>query len=126
MLKLFRLFVVALAFVAGNASAAGNAFDQAHFDTLLKEGKPFLVVIHADWCPICKAQAPLLSEVLATPEMKPITTLTVDFDKQKNALKSVKATMQSTLILYKGGKEVDRSTGETRKEKIVAFLKQVL
>jgi len=126
MLRSFRLFLVTLLLAGANAMAAGPAYDQSRFDALLQEGKPVLVFVHADWCPICKAQDPLLTEVLQMPEMKPLTLLQVDFDKQKNALKNLKATMQSTLIVYKGGKEVGRSTGETRKEPIVALLRQAL
>ncbi|MBK7900476.1 MAG: thioredoxin family protein [Azonexus sp.] len=126
MLKLFRLFFLGLALVAGQAFAAGVAYDQARFDTLQKEGKPVLVFIHADWCPICKAQDKVLDELLPTPEMKALTVLRVDYDKQKNALRAHKATMQSTLVLYRGGKEIGRLTGETRKDQVAAFLKQAL
>ncbi len=126
MLRLFRLFLATFLFAAGTAFAAGIAFEQGHFDALQKEGKPVLVFVHADWCPICKAQAKVLDEVLPMPELKSLQTLRVDYDKQKNALRNVKATMQSTLIVYKGGKEVARVTGETRKEAIVALLKQAL
>lgn len=126
MLRILRLFLVSFLFASAGAMAAGHAYDQAHFDALQKEGKPTLVVIHADWCPICKAQGPVVNEVLQMPEMKALTMLQVDFDKQKNALKGLKATMQSTLIVFKGGKEVGRSTGETRKDQIVALLRQAL
>ncbi len=128
MLRILRLFLVSFLFASASAGAmaAGHAYDQAHFDALQKEGKPTLVVIHADWCPICKAQGPVVNEVLQMPEMKALTMLQVDFDKQKNALKGLKATMQSTLIVFKGGKEVGRSTGETRKDQIVALLRQAL
>lgn len=126
MLKLFRLFLLGLALVAGQAFAAGVAYDQARFDTLQKEGKPVLVFIHADWCPICKAQDIVLDELLPGPEMKALTVLRVDYDKQKNALRAHRATMQSTLILYRGGKEIGRLTGETRKDQVAAFLKPAL
>lgn len=126
MLRMFRALLALCWVAAMPAFAAGAAYDQARFDALQKEGKPVLVVVHADWCPICKAQGPLLTELLASPELKSLNVLSIDFDKQKNALHNVKATMQSTLIVYKGGKEVDRSTGETRKEQIAALLRKAL
>lgn len=126
MLRFVRYLLALLCIVSLPALAAGPAFEQARFDTLQKEGKPILVVVHADWCPICKAQGAILKDLLATPELKPLNVLTIDFDKQKNALHNVKATMQSTLIVYKGGKEVDRSTGETRKEQVSTMLRKAL
>jgi len=93
---------------------------------LKKEGKPILVVIHADWCPTCRAQAPIISELLGMPEYKSLNALRVDFDGQKDVVKAFKVTMQSTLIVYKGGKEVGRSTGDTRKDSIAALLKKAI
>lgn len=126
MLRFLRCLAVLLSFFVPSAFAGGQAFDQARFDALQQEGKPLLVVVHADWCPICKAQGPVLNELQAMPEFKSLNVMTIDFDKQKNALHKVKATMQSTLIVYKGGKEVDRSTGETRKEQITSLMRKAL
>jgi hypothetical protein len=42
-------------------------------------------------------------------------TFRVDFDTQKDALKMLGVQRQSTLISYKGAKEVGRSTGVTDK-----------
>lgn len=124
MKTLIRSFLMFIAFIASSASAASSNFEQAAFDTLQKEGKPTLVVIHADWCPTCRAQAPIVSELVNTPEFKSINVLRVDFDGQKDVVKAMKATMQSTLIVFKGGKEVGRSTGDTKKESIAALLKK--
>jgi len=55
MQKLTRSFLLLVAFIAGTAFAAPSTFDQLAFDALQKEGKPTLVMIHADWCPTCKA-----------------------------------------------------------------------
>lgn len=122
----FRSLLLLIAFVAGPAFAAPAAFDQATFDTLQKEGKAILVEIQADWCPTCRAQAPVISELLKTPELKGITALRVDFDQQKSVVKAFRATMQSTLIVFKNGKEVGRSTGDTRKDSIAALFKKAV
>jgi len=126
MLKLIRSLILLQFFAAGTALAAGQAFDQAAFDALQKQGKPTLVMIHADWCPTCRAQEPILGELLKTPELQAITALRVDFDKQKAAVKAFKVQYQSTLIVFKGGKEVGRSTGDTKKDGIAALLKKAL
>ncbi|MFA7416570.1 MAG: thioredoxin family protein [Rhizobium sp.] len=125
MLKTFRFLLLSLLF-AGTALAAGAPFDAAKFDALNKEGKPILVAIHADWCPTCKAQDPIVSELLKMPALQGITTLRVDFDKQKDIVKRFKVQYQSTLIVFKDGKEVGRSTGDTNKDSIAALLKKAL
>jgi hypothetical protein len=44
------------------------------------------------------------------------------FDSQKELLRKLKVQKQSTLIVFKGNKEVGRSTGDTKKESIEALL----
>lgn len=126
MCRLIRFLMLLSFFVTGTSLATGQAFDQAVFDTLQKQGKPTLVMIHADWCPTCKAQEPIISELLKTPELQIITALRVDFDKQKVVVKTFKVQYQSTLIVFKDGKEVGRSTGDTKKDSIAALLKKAL
>lgn len=110
----------------GTAWAGDTAFDAATFDALLKQGKPILISVHADWCPTCKAQEPIVAELLATPELQGITALRVDFDSQKDVRKRFRVTYQSTLIVFKGGQEVGRTTGETDKQRIAALLRRAL
>jgi thioredoxin-like negative regulator of GroEL len=126
MFKFIHYFLVIPFLAAGAALAAGQAFDQATFDALQQQGKPTLVMIHADWCPTCKAQEPIISELLKTPELQSITALRVDFDGQKTVVKAFKVQYQSTLIVFKGGKEVGRSSGDTKKDSIAALLKKTL
>ncbi len=126
MFKFFRSLLLFSFFAAGAALAGGQPFDRVAFDALQKQGKPILVTIHADWCPTCKAQEPIVSELLKTPELQGIAALRVDFDQQKDVVKMFKAQYQSTLIVFKGGKEVGRSTGDTKKESIAALLKKAI
>lgn len=126
MFKFIRSLILLQFLVAGTALAADPAFDQAAFDALQQQGKPILVMIHADWCPTCKAQEPIIGELLKTPELQAITALRVDFDKQKTVVKAFKVQYQSTLIVFKGGKEVGRSTGDTRKDSIAALLRKAI
>ena len=83
-------------------------------------------MIHADWCPTCKAQDPPVTELLKTPELQKLTAMRVDFDKQKSVVKAFRASSQSTLIVFKGGKEVGRSTGDTDKDSIAVLLKKAV
>jgi thiol-disulfide isomerase/thioredoxin len=80
----------------------------------------------APWCPTCKAQAPILNELRAEPRFKELQVFSVDFDSQKDALRTFRAQRQSTLIVFKGATEVGRSVGDTDKASIAALLAKSL
>ncbi|HTD03056.1 thioredoxin family protein [Undibacterium sp.] len=124
--KLFLFVLLAVSGAAFAMSIAGQTYTQAEFDSLQKSGKPTLVMVHADWCPTCRAQDPLLLDLLQTPALKGITALSVDFDTQKDVLRSFHVSKQSTLIVFKDGKEVARSTGDTNKDSLASLLKKAL
>ena len=126
MFKFIRSLLLLQFLAVGAALASDQAFNQAAFEALQKQGKPILVMIHADWCPTCKAQEPIIDELLKTPELQSITALRVDFDKQKTVVKAFRVQYQSTLIVFKGGKEVGCSTGDTQKDSIAALLKKAI
>jgi thioredoxin-like negative regulator of GroEL len=125
MINVFRSILLFFMLVT-TGFAGETAFDQAIFDQLQKAGKPVLISIHADWCPTCRAQAPVLAKLLNEGEFKAINALIVDFDQQKDVVKAFNARAQSTLIVFKGGKEVGRSLGDTSEESIKTLLKKAL
>ena len=126
MLKFLRNLFLLFIFTISSAFAVGDAFDQARFDQLLKEGKPVLVAIHADWCSTCLTQDKFLNSLLKTSPYNNLHVLRVDFDKQKKIIRAFKAQWQSTLIVFKDGKEVDRSTADTDKHSIALMLRKAL
>ena len=126
MLKVLKWFLLVLSLSVGAAHAAGQPYDQATFDALQKQGKPILVMIHADWCPVCRAQAPIVEKLLKEKDFRGITALRVDFDSQKPIVRKFRAVRQSTLIVFKGGKELARSLGDTSEPGIMALLMNTL
>ncbi|MBI3901906.1 MAG: thioredoxin family protein [Nitrosomonadales bacterium] len=126
MFKFFRNLFLLFLFSISSAFAVGDAFDQARFDQLLKEGKPVLVAIHADWCSTCRAQDVFLKELLSAPPYNKFQVLRVDFDKQKKVVRSFKVQWQSTLIVFKNGKEIERSTSDTDKDSVALMLRKAL
>lgn len=126
-MKSLKHLLLALAlFLPLFAQAVGEPYTQDKLDALNKQGKPALVFVHAEWCPTCRAQDAVLEKLLPTEEFKPITTLKVDFDTQKSVVKAFGVRYQSTLIVFKGGREVVRVTGETDREKIAHLLRKAL
>jgi thioredoxin-like negative regulator of GroEL len=121
-----KLFLSLLLLLPLFAHAVGEPYTQDKLDALNKSGQPVLVFIHADWCPTCRAQDAVLEKLLPTDEFKPITTLKVDFDSQRSVVKAFGVRYQSTLIMFKGGHEVARVTGETDRDKIAVLLRKAL
>ncbi len=113
-------------FQAVSVFAAGQAFTQANFDALQAAGKPVVVHVHADWCPTCRSQDAILNPLIKSPEFKGVTFLQVNFDDQKDALKKFNVANQSTIIVFKGGKEVGRSVGDTKAPSVDALVKKSL
>jgi thioredoxin 1 len=101
-------------------------FDQGTFDRLTREGKPVVLDISATWCPTCKAQKPIIDGLMKQPAYKHVTLMTLDFDANKPILKKFKVTMQSTLVAFKGNKEVGRSTGDTTPAGLESLVKKTV
>lgn len=120
-----HIFILSFLF-ASTAIADTLPFTQTAFDKLQHEGKPIMVGIHADWCPTCRAQAPIIASLLKQKNYQGITLLRVDFDNQKDVVRSFRAIRQSTLIVFKGGKEVGRSLGDTSPDGIENLLRKAL
>jgi thiol-disulfide isomerase/thioredoxin len=112
------------------ASAAFAAekvpYSQAALSAAQAAGRPILVEITAPWCPTCKAQKPILSELMGQAKFQDLVVLEVDFDSQKEAVRKLGAQMQSTLIAYKGADEVGRSVGDTDPASIAALLDKTI
>lgn len=119
--------LLALASFASIAMAGGiKPFNQKEFDTLTHEGKPVVLDISAPWCPTCKEQKPIIDGLMKQPAYKDVTLMTIDFDSAKPTLKKFKVTMQSTLVAFKGEKEVGRSVGDTTSAGLEGLIKKTV
>lgn len=117
------LFAAAFA-VAGliQAALASTPYSESAFKSAQATGVPILVEIHAGWCPVCKAQTPIIDALVAQPKFKNLKIFRVDFDSQKSDVQKFGANMQSTLIVYKGNSEMGRSVGDTKQDSIASLL----
>ena len=128
-----RRFILAAACcaAAGLAIPAAQAMTRAKFTqealtAAQNAGKPILIEVHADWCPTCAKQRPIINSLIQQPELKDLVVLTVDFDQQKDVLKALGVTTQSTLIAMHGKVEKDRATGITAQDMIKALVMKTL
>jgi thioredoxin 1 len=123
---LFTAVAATAVFAAPAFATETEAFTPDAFAAAQKAGRPIFVAIHATWCPTCKAQKPILSELMAEPKFKNLVYFVVDFDSQKDAVNFFGAQMQSTLIAFKGEHETGRSVGDTDRASIAALLNKTL
>ena len=109
------------------ATAAERApFDAKAFQAAQEQGRPILVYVSAPWCPTCAAQKPILANLAARPEFRELSIFDVDFDTQKDLLRTFNVRMQSTFVVFKGRTEVARSVGETRPAMIESVIKKAI
>jgi thioredoxin 1 len=115
-----------LLILSGAAMAAVVPFNQAQYEQAKAAGKPVVVYFHADWCPTCRAQQPIVDQLSKEATFTPVTIFEADFDTQTALEKALKVTQQSTFVVFKQGHEVTRSTGQTQEPAIRAVLQQAL
>ena len=121
-----QFFALLLLLVAQYSQAAGKFYTQQEFDALLAEGKTLVVHIHADWCGTCKAQDVQINAAMNSPDFKDVVFFEVDYDSQRKHVKFFNGKLQSTIIIFKAGKEIDRIIAERDAGELQAFLKKSL
>jgi len=88
--------------------------------------KPIIVFVTASWCPNCRAQQPIVDTLTKDPAFSEAVLFVVDYDSEKQALRELNVTMQSTLIAFRGKTERKRSTAVTDPEQIRALFQSAL
>jgi thioredoxin-like negative regulator of GroEL len=124
MLLAFVTIMATIFWTAISFAAERMPFDQKAFEAAQTAGKSILVDVSAPWCPTCRAQKPIVEKLSLLPEYKDLQIFDVDFDTQKAVLHSLQVQQQSTLIVFRGAKEIDRSVGSTDPSAISDLLKK--
>ncbi len=118
------LFALAALVAASLTANAAQPFTAKAFQDAQTAGKGIVVDVYASWCPVCKVQRPIVQQLeKSSPQL---AVFEVDFDKDKDTLKRFGVQYQSTLIVFKGAKEVGRSTGDTDPAAITSLIKKGL
>ncbi len=125
MLRIFALIAVIGAVVIGamqlsaKADTAGwQTYDAAEFTMAQNKGKTIVVDVYADWCPTCRAQAPILDQLRTEKASGDVQFVKVNFDDEKTFLRQHRIPRQSTVLVFKGKKEVARSIAETNRNRL--------
>ncbi len=106
----------------GSFAAERVRYDRALFDAAVAAGGPVLIDVYAPWCTTCRAQSAVLAELFARPEFSAFQVFVIDYDTEKDIMRSFGVQQRSTLIAFSGGAEVGRIVGDTRPAAIEALL----
>ena len=92
-----------------------------NFDSeVLQSTKPVLLDFWADWCTPCKMLSPIIDELAEDhPEMK---VGKVNIDEEKELAEQFKIMSIPTLLVFRSGDVVKRSTGLRTKAEILEML----
>jgi thioredoxin 1 len=123
---LLAALTIGMLSIGGARAADVSKFTPEALAQAQASGEPILVAIQAPWCPTCAAQKPVLHQIEADAQYQKLRVLLVDFDTQKEAVRQMGATMQSTLVVFHGNKEVARSVGDTNPDTIRATVRRSL
>lgn len=94
------------------------AYEEARFNAALAQRGGFVVALVTDWCATCSRQEVILAALLEEPRFRDLTVFIADFDRELDLRRRLRVVTQGTLVVFKDGKEVARSTGQTEKEAI--------
>lgn len=85
---------------------------------VLNSEKPVLVDFWATWCGPCMRQAPIVEEL----SQEGYAVGKVDVDQEQGLAQQYGIMSIPTMLIFKGGKEVNRIVGLTPKDKLKSLL----
>jgi len=101
-------------------------FTDANFEEMvLKADRPVLVDFFADWCGPCRMVTPVIEEIAKSYDGKLIVGK-VDVDANAGVAGKYGVMSIPTVVLFDGGKEVERQVGFGGKEIYEEMVKKVL
>lgn len=106
------------------AASGAQPFEVKAFEKAQKAGKTTLVHVGASWCSVCEKQKPIIQQI--EKELPELVVYEVDFESDKDTVKLLGVRYRTTLIAFKGPREIARSIGETDPSGIRALVAAAL
>jgi thioredoxin 1 len=104
------------------ASTGAGAMTPAELDELIARGAPMLVDFHTEWCAPCRKMAPVV-DALAEAWRGKVEVLRVDIDRSEALAARERIQGVPVFVLYNGGEERWRHSGETSRQALDEQLK---
>ncbi len=122
-----RTFIAAaaLALVAPAYGFEIAPYVPANVQKAIASGKPVVVHVYAPWCLQCHMQASILDGLKGDKRYDGVAFYRVDYDNQKDIVGKLDCP-RSTVIAYKGGKEVARMSWGMTKSSVTDVLDKAL
>ena len=98
-----------------------NKITTAQAKELIASNKPVMIDFYADWCGPCKALSPIIDEIAE--KEKHIVVGKVNVEEEKDLANKYRVRSIPTMVVFKGGKEVNRLVGFMPKEEILEKIK---
>jgi len=99
--------------------------DQNFGEEILKAGTPALVDLWAAWCGPCRVIAPVVEALAGTYDGR-VKFGKLNVDTYPQVAAQYRVMNIPTLLLFKGGREVDRIVGVQPREELIRRIDQLL
>ena len=121
MKKIF--FILILIFIVpAEAVEKKTNFTEEIFENAKASGKTIVINSYEVWCGTCSKQTKILDQ--AEKEFKDIIFLSYEQSKNKDIAQKLKVKYWTTIVVYKGKKEVGRIMGQTDKKIIYSIIEK--
>ena len=121
MKKILVILVLLIQFPANAADKYTN-FSLSSLEKAKNTGKTVVVNSYEPWCWSCRKQDKVL--IGAKDEFKGVVFLTYQQGKHKDIAEALNISMRTTIVVFKGKKEVARIIGQTGKPEIYSAIKK--
>ena len=120
MKKILVILVLLIQFPANAADKYTN-FSLSSLEKAKNTGKTVVVNSYEPWCWSCRKQDKVL--ISAKDEFKGVVFLTYQQGKHKDIAEALNISVRTTIVVFKGKKEVARIVGQTGKAEIYSAIK---
>ena len=124
--KITIIFIFFLSLVELAQATEKKPFSQEAFSVSQAANDSIIVYIFAPWCTTCKKQEAVIEKVIQDPRFDKVRYFVVDFDNDKESMRKLKANTRSTILVYKGPREITRSANDTDPASLQSLLEKAL